>query len=231
MARSKRSGLSDKVYDALRRAIIEQALLPGMKLGEDTVGEQFGVSRTVVRSALQRLEGEGLVEIQSNRGAAVARPTLEEARDVFALRHCLEREVIRSLAEQPNPECLQALEDHVNAEEQVAEPDGPLSIRLAGEFHILLAALTGNRILCRYVSEIVSRCSLILAVYSRPHSSDCAVDEHRQIIEALRRHDPGAAIAVMDKHLGAVERRARLTKPADRDVRSILTNYAESLGR
>ena len=65
--------------------------------------------------------------------------------------------------------------------------DGPASIRLAGEFHILLAEMTGNAMLARYVNEVVSRCSLILAIYGRPHSSDCAVTEHRELIEALRR--------------------------------------------
>ncbi|AZO12981.1 FCD domain-containing protein [Mesorhizobium sp. M3A.F.Ca.ET.080.04.2.1] len=60
----------------------------------------------------------------------------------------------------------------------------PLSIRLAGEFHILLAELTGSKPLTRYVSEIVSRCSLIVALYSRPHSDQCGVDEHLEIIQA-----------------------------------------------
>lgn len=226
MENSKKSQLSDRVYGALRRAIIEQALLPGKKLPEDTVGDQFGVSRTVVRSALERLHSEGLVEKQPNRGAAVAKPSLAEARDVFALRHCLEREVIRKLAELGDQDSLTTLEAHVCKEEDVVEPDGARSVRLAGEFHILLAALTRNQVLRRYVSETVSRCSLILAVYGRSHSSDCAVEEHRQIIEALRQGDREAATAVMDTHLGAVERRARLTVAPERDIRSILTDYA-----
>ena len=72
------------VYRALRRAIIEQALKPGMKLPEDSIGEQLGVSRTLVREAFNRLAVEGLVELKPNRGASVAYPTLEEARDVEA---------------------------------------------------------------------------------------------------------------------------------------------------
>ena len=64
-------------------------------------------------------------------------------------------------------------------EEQARGSDEPLSIRLATEFHILLAEMTGSPVLARYVSEVSSRCGLILALYSRPHSSECAVSEHR----------------------------------------------------
>ena len=64
--------LTNAVHDLLRRAIIEQALKPGMRLPEDTVGEQFGVSRTIVRHALVRLENQGLVITRRNRGAFVA---------------------------------------------------------------------------------------------------------------------------------------------------------------
>ena len=76
---------AESVYRALRRAIIEQALKPGMKLPEDSIGEQLGVSRTLVREAFGRLAVEGLVELKPNRGASVAYPTLEEARDQMGL--------------------------------------------------------------------------------------------------------------------------------------------------
>jgi DNA-binding GntR family transcriptional regulator len=52
-----------------------------------------------------------------------------------------------------------------------------------------LADLTGNALLARYVAEVVSRSGLILALYGRPHSAECAVSEHRAIIEALKSGD------------------------------------------
>jgi DNA-binding GntR family transcriptional regulator len=98
-------------------------------------------------------------------------------------------------------------------------------IRLAGEFHIKLAEMAGNRLLQRYLSEVVSRCSLILALYGRPHSSECAVAEHREIIEALRRGDAKAATTLMDRHVGSVEERALIDEP-ERDLGSVLSRYA-----
>ncbi len=219
---------SETVYLLLRRAILEQTLKPGTKLPEDVVGEQCGVSRTIVRAALARLDGEGLVELRPNRTAVVARPTLEEARGIFAVRIALERTVIASLALGITKRQLDLLDGHVTREDHARGRSAPLAIRLAGEFHTLLAEMTGNRLLARYVAETVSRCSLILALYGRPHSADCAVNEHQQIIEALRRQDAAAAERLMVEHLGSVEERAELTPAAPApDLRDILSRYTE----
>ena len=226
---------SDAVYQSLRRAIIEQALKPATRLPEDTIGDQFGVSRTVVRQALNRLQAEGLVETQPNHGACVAKPSLAEARDVFETRRCLEREVVRKLVERISTSGLDAsgldaLESHIAQEDRVRSGprrNSPRSIRLAGEFHVILAELTGNQVLTRYVSEVVSRCSLILAIYGQRHSSDCAVDEHRGIVQAIRDSDTETAMQIMDTHLDAVENRADLVETCDTDLKTVLTKYTE----
>ncbi|MGZ3289652.1 MAG: GntR family transcriptional regulator, partial [Xanthobacteraceae bacterium] len=180
-ARPASSSSTDRVgaiYRALRHAIIEQALSPGAKLPEDAIGERFGASRTIVRHVLGQLAAEGLVELRRNRGAAVATPSWDEARDVFDVRLGLERLIVSRLAGRLTPEQIKRLESHVDDEERARGANEPLSIRLATEFHIVLAEMTGSPVLTRYVSEVASRCGLILALYSRPHSADCAVSEH-----------------------------------------------------
>lgn len=219
-----------RVYRTLRRAIIEQALRPGLKLPEDTIGDKLGVSRTLVREALARLALEGLVELIPHRGASVAYPTLEEARDVFAVRRGLERMVAEALAGRLTKAQAQTLNIHVRNEEAALGRDGPESIRLAGEFHIQLAEMTGNALLLRYVQEVSSRCSLILAIYGRPHSSECAVSEHREIITALQAGDAARAADLMDSHLQAVATRALLAPRTETDGLDLLTPYAQSEG-
>lgn len=215
------------VYRALRHAIIEQALEPGAKLPEDAIGERFGVSRTLVRHALGQLAAEGLVELRRNRGAAVAKPSWDEARDIFDVRRGLERLVVMRLAGQLTHEQAAQLNTHVDDEEAARGSNEPLSIRLAGEFHIVLADMTGSALLTRYVSEVTSRSGLILAIYGRPHSSDCAVSEHRAIIDALVANDPAAAAEVMDRHLEAVADRALIqtTSQKRRELRDVLDAY------
>jgi DNA-binding GntR family transcriptional regulator len=220
------------VYRALRRAIIEQALEPGAKLPEDAIGERFSVSRTLVRHALGRLAGEGLVELRRNHGAAVARPSWDEARDIFAVRLGLERLVVSRLAGQLQPEQVTRLRRHVDDEEAARGSNEPRSIRLAGEFHILLADMTGNNLLARYVGEVTSRSGLILALYGRPHSSECAVNEHRAIIDALDSGNARKADGLMTEHLDAVAGRAliEMRPQKRRELRDILAPYVDGSG-
>jgi DNA-binding GntR family transcriptional regulator len=226
--RAGRAGnLADHVYTSLRRAIIEQALKPGTKLPEDSVGSSFGVSRTVVRSAIVRLIAEGLVVQQPNMRATVASPSLEEGRAVFRVRRGLERMVIEELAGRLEPTQLARLRAHVASEEEARRHAEPESIRLAGEFHVLLAEFAGGELLTRYVNEVVSRSSLILAVYGRPHSSECAVNEHRTLIDALEKGKTDVAIRIMDEHLVAVATRGLLETDVkrERSLQDILSAY------
>ncbi|HZE92822.1 MAG TPA: GntR family transcriptional regulator [Rhizobacter sp.] len=225
---------ADLAYLAIKQAIIEQSLTPGTKLPEDMLGGHFGVSRTLIRAALARLAAEGLVETRLKRTATVAQPSLREAKSVFEVRRCLEEEVVRLVIERWQPAMGAALEGHVRQEEQAAQrKQAQVSIRLAGEFHIKLAQMTGNQLLERYVSEVASRCSLILAVYGRPHSSECAISEHRQLIEALRKGDVKLATRLMSSHLGGVESRALIDDVAkdEADLGSILGRYSAELER
>lgn len=231
-AKQKRGATTDRVgtiYRALRRAIIEQALEPGAKLPEDAIGERFGASRTIVRHALGQLASEGLVELRRNKGAAVATPSWDQARDIFDVRIAMERLVMSRLAGRLTRQQIDQLKAHVAEEEKARGRDEPMSIRLATEFHIVLAEMTGSEVLERYVSEVSSRCGLILALYSRPHSSECAVSEHRQIIDALAKGDAERAIAVMDQHLEAVAGRALIVARPNKgkDIKDILAGYAD----
>jgi DNA-binding GntR family transcriptional regulator len=215
------------IRQALRRAILERALRPGDKLPEDALGERFGVSRTIARHALGQLGSEGLVELRRNRIAVVATPSWEEARDLFDVRLGLERLVVRHLAGRLTKAQIAELKDGIELERKAQGGPESTSIRLATEFHIRLAEMTGSPILMRYVSEIAYRCGLTLSLFGRPHSSECAVNEHLEIVAALSQNDPERAIALMDEHLAAVASRALVNDTAakPRDVMDLLAPY------
>src|ERR1700704_7169951 len=101
---SKKSTRVDIACKALRQAIIEQALPPGTRLPEDELGARFGMSRTLVRAALAHLHSEGLVDAPPRRTATTAKPTLEEAKEVFEVRRTLEPEAERLGADHVPPE-------------------------------------------------------------------------------------------------------------------------------
>ncbi len=226
---SSNSDRVDVAHRTLRQAIIEQALKAGTRLPEDEIGRHFAMSRTLVRAVLAKLQAQGLVDTYHKRTATVAQPSLDEARNAFAVRRALEREVTKAVIARWSPVVEKILSDHVQEEEAAhAKGDVRLSTRLAGEFHLKLAELSGNALLERYLSELVSRCSLILAMYSRPHSSECAISEHSGLIGALKKGDIAAAEHLMDDHLSSVESRALLEDDtaAELDLGSILSRFS-----
>ena len=134
---------------------------------------------------------------------------LAGAREVFEVRRALEAEVVRLVIKRWKPAMGAELEGLVREEDAARDRhEEKVWGRLAGEFHIHLARLSGNRLLERYMAELVTRCSLILAVFGKPHTADHGVNEHAEIIAALRAGDADRAVAIMDHHMGAVERRA-----------------------
>ena len=97
------------IVDSLTKAIVEHRLMPGTKLAEQKLADHFGVSRTLVRQALFQLSQNRLIKLEPARGAFVATPSVDEARQVFAVRRMLEAEMVRSFASQSTAAKIRAL--------------------------------------------------------------------------------------------------------------------------
>ncbi len=148
------------------------------------------------------------------------------------MRRMLEREVVRLVIARWRPEFGAELEGQVREEEAARKNgDARVSGRLAGEFHVKLGELSGNRLLRRYLGEVVSRCSLILALYGRPHSADCSVNEHREISRSPARAERRCRDFGDGPSSGAVEHRALADQGRDTqfNLGAVLTRYAEAM--
>jgi len=205
--------LDQTVYEAIFNAVMHGRLKPGTRLQEAALCEQFGVSRTVVRQALRRLSELQIVDIVANKGAAVATPSPKETRDVFAARRAIEGAIVREVARRIDHGDIERLKQRLRAEhDALHEQDHPRWVALAGGFHLALAALSGNQVLQRMLTELMTRCSLIVALYEAPGEASCEHDEHARLVELLSLRDGNGAVAEMDRHLLALE--ARLQMPA-----------------
>jgi DNA-binding GntR family transcriptional regulator len=197
------------IRDSLRDAIVDRRLGPGTKLSESEVGAIFDVSRTVVRAALQMLAFEGLVRSERNRGAFVANPTTEEARQVFASRRLIEPGVAAAACERITASDLAALREHLHKEAGFLSERGPQArrseIKASGNFHLMLASYAGNGILLRFMEELVARSSLVIALYGRSGASSCGHSEHMAIVEALERRDAAQAQTLIIHHIDHIE--------------------------
>jgi DNA-binding GntR family transcriptional regulator len=212
----RRVSLDDEVHARIRAAIAAQELPPGTRLREDQMRLIFGVSRARIRKVLSRLAFEGLVEIEPNRGASVARPSPDEAREIFAARRTIEETVVRMVARDFDSKQKALLAKHI-AKEGTAEArrDPAEMTRLSGEFHLLLAEMAGNRPMEKFLRELVTRESLVILAYEKPGKPSCSNHEHQMILDALAKRDAARAAKLMVQHLENVEERLDL----DRDTR------------
>ncbi len=203
--------LDQSVYEAIFNAILHGRLPPGTRLQEATLCAQFGVSRTVVRQALRRLAELQIVDIVANKGAAVATPSPKETRDVFAARRAIEGAIVREVALRIDHGDIERLKQRLRAEhDAVQEQDHPRWVALAGGFHLALAELSGNQVLQRMLTELMTRCSLVVAMYEAPGEARCQHDEHTRLVELLSLRDGAAAAAEMESHLQTLEARLQL---------------------
>ncbi|WP_294767981.1 GntR family transcriptional regulator [uncultured Rhodoferax sp.] len=200
------------IVEAMTRAIVEHRLQPGAKLGEQKLADQFGVSRTLVRQALFQLSQNRLIRMEPARGAFVAAPSADEARQVFAVRRMLEAGMLRAFIAQITPHQIEALRDHIR-QEQEAVRAGNVSSRteLLGDFHVRLAQLMGNDVLAVLLMDLLSRCALITLMYQSSAAAEHSHAEHTAIVDALEARDEALALRLMDQHLQHVEAALTLT--------------------
>jgi DNA-binding GntR family transcriptional regulator len=194
------------IVDALTKAIVEHRLHPGTKLAEQKLADHFGVSRTLIRQALFQLVQKRLIRMEPARGAFVATPSSDEARQVFAVRRMIEVEMTRSFVRSVTPAQIKALKDHV-AEEKAAVNRGDVPGRtdLLGDFHVRMAELMGNQVLAQILSELISRCALITLMYQSSNAAEHSAEEHSDILKAIIAKDENLAVKLMDEHLRNVE--------------------------
>jgi DNA-binding GntR family transcriptional regulator len=205
-----------RIYQAVFDSVMSQRLKPGTKLPEARLCELFNVSRSVVRKVLQKLAHDHIVQLRPNRGAIVAVPTREETRQIFEARRALEAAVVRLVAERATARDLKSLREQLRAEHKAMHRyDQPSWARLASSYHIRLAELSGNEILQRYLAEIVSRCSLIVAVHQPPGNAACEHDEHERIVDCIAQGDAEGAVKLMDQHLRDLEEHLLLVSTGD----------------
>ncbi len=194
------------IVQALTKAIVEHRLLPGSKLAEQKLADHFGVSRTLVRQALLQLSQHQLVTLEPARGAFVAAPSADEARQVFAVRGMLECQMARAFALQSTPSQIRALRAHI-AQEKAAIAGDDVSGRntLLGDFHVRMAELMGNQVLAQMLEQLIARCALITLMYQSSREAQHSSDEHGQIVRALAAHDADTAAQLMAEHLAHVQ--------------------------
>lgn len=215
--------LSDsEMYERVVSAILDHRLPPGTKLVEDKLASAFGVSRTRIRPVLVRLANEQVVTLTPNRGATIAQPTEQEAREVFEARRLIEPRLVELFIARAGKDDMSCLKRCI-ADEDAARLAGDMrrAIRLSGDFHLHIAERAGHQTLGRILRELTSRTSLILMTYSPAHAREreeataCGCREHRALLDAITLRDAPEAARRMHEHLTRLESQLQFAPPAD----------------
>ena len=213
---------TQRIVESIKLAIIERRLMPGTKLAEQKIADIFKVSRTIVRQALNQLSRDKLVTLELARGARVAEPSVDEARQVFEVRNMLEAAMIKRAATELTATHITELRSHLAAEgAAVQRIDLSARTHLLADFHVVIARMLGNEVLAHLIGDLVSRCSLIALMYQSAHSAEHSLAEHVAIVDALEKRDVRASVRLMQDHLHHVERNLQLD-PRVPDLESVL---------
>ena len=195
------------IDERVMRSILDRKLRPGERLGEKELADLFGVSRTLVREALMRLQARGFVEVRSRLGWFVVEPSFEEARETYAARRVIEPGLLRD-AGRPLQSVIQSLRKHVARErEAIAKADAGKRSVLLAEFHVCLAECLGNRFLTASILDLSARTTLVSALYQSQTEAQVSNEDHARIVDAMARGDMAEAERLMRAHIDSLAAR------------------------
>jgi DNA-binding GntR family transcriptional regulator len=199
---SEGSGRAQDVYDRLREDLLALRLVPGERLSERNLERRLGASRTPIREALMRLEGEGLVQ-RGESGLRVAPLDLDELLEAFELRIETEALAVRLACTRADHARLDALQARMDA--VLADPSPDAWYAIGTDYHVELAALSGNRFVHRSVRDAVTRIARARWLMASSETGRLAAHrEHSGILRMIRENRPAEAEAAIRAHIGIV---------------------------
>lgn len=196
-------GARGDVYHRLREAIVTGTLHPNERLVEATVAERMGAGRSAVRAALVRLDQEGLVTLELNRGARVRHISDREALEIEEVRAALEGLLARRAAARVTPDDLKDLHDVIGEmRKRVEAGDASGYSELNAQFHQRIWAAADHPTATRLVGGLKSQAIRFqFQTAMRPGRAQRSLSEHEEIFAALKAHDADGAEFAMRKHL------------------------------
>ena len=198
--------LRGRVFRQLRADILSGKYKDNEELRENTIAKEYGVSRTPVREAIRQLELEGLVVTVPNKGAYVNSIKRKDVEDIYAIRALLEGLCARWATEHITQKEIEALEEVILLSEFYLKKPGQEQARqvaeLDGKFHKILYEASNSRILEHVLSDFHKyvKMARTLSVEEQDRAVK-SVEEHREILEAIRNKDAGRAEALADRHI------------------------------
>lgn len=191
------------VFIELKKAIFDGRIKEGEHLVENTIAEKMEVSRTPVREALRQLEAEGLVNNIPRKGAVVRGITLKDAAEIYDIREVLEGLVARQACRYRTGEDIAKLKDIlVLMEETIENGDYNRYLELHKDYNNIILESSNSKRLQSMMEKIYEHLIFLRSVSL--HTKDrrfLALEEHRQIVEAIEHRDEVKAEEITRRHI------------------------------
>ena len=195
--------LRGKVFEKLRNDILRGKYKKGDELVECTIGKEMGVSRTPVREAIRQLELEGLVQLIPNKGAFVSGISSKDVMDMYLIRAKLEGLCASMAAEHVTEVQLEKMEEAIILSDYHAEKGNFEQVcQQDGEFHKLLYEASKSKILAHTLIDFHQYLQRVrMASVRQRKRTQPSTQEHREILEAIRKQDAKAADKAAYQHI------------------------------
>lgn len=201
-----RGSRSELVYLKLREAIHGGRLKPGERIMEMDVANWLQVSRTPVRDAIRRLEGEGMLAHEPRFGLVIAKLDQQAVMELYVMREVLESTAARLCARQASDMELIELGELVKIEQQLQGDPGALA-KHNRRFHETIHRAAHNRFLLKSLHAVNDSMGLLgKSQMLLPHRAKTALAEHAEIVRAVQKRDPDAAAEAARRHVRAAQR-------------------------
>lgn len=195
-----------RVVDALRDDIITMSLKPGDVISESDIAGRYGVSRQPVREAFIRLAQQGLLLIRPKRATVVKKISPTGVRQSRFIRESIEVEIIRRVAGQPSDDAADVLTKLIVDQEAASDAGDSRRFHTLDElFHRTLARLAGVEYAWQLIDDHKMQLDRVRYLTLGVSSTQRAIAEHKQIVEAVAKADPTAAETAMRAHLARAE--------------------------
>lgn len=196
--------LNEFTYRMLKKDIMTFSLVPGEAISAAKVAERYGVSRTPAREAIVKLQKEGLVDIYPQSKTLVSRINLSRARQEWYVRYTLEIGMAARFVRQVKQDTIWAMERNLRQMEKVRDGDGKDQyLSLDHEFHDIIYDTAGEFLTKEIIHTQITHYNRIRYLTDQePRVREKTIAEHRQLIEAARKKDPGLFEECLKVHIG-----------------------------
>ncbi|MQR94312.1 GntR family transcriptional regulator [Fictibacillus phosphorivorans] len=202
----RKETVEQKVYHLIKNAILNRQIAPGNQLFENAIAQKVNASRTPIRSAIMKLEAEGLVNVIPNKGAFIVQPTIEEMVQAFEMRKTLEEMAIKTGFSNLGTEEVKELKQLLNEMKSAYKERNIVTYQEKNnEFHLVIAKASGNSYLIQFMKKILSQITTYMVLYDvfngNSNNEELDILEHEQMIKYIENGEEENIRSLILKHL------------------------------